>query len=1097
MNQLETLFRISQLLSRFTEQVKILNSNGEFSINIHAENILINILNIIYDCRLKNVNYEEGKTYPSIDLRDYDKRLAIQVTSTSNLDKIKNTLSGFISNDLYKNFDTLYIYIITEKQKKYKQSSIDEIIENKIRFTTECIIDKTDLYKMLNAQNDIQKITDVCKLLEKQFADNKNEFDKWNLYCKGLYEYDQYITNLYSFIDIKGFSPRVNNTLVRLNIDNIYVPLKFKFDISNNVGGILPTERRISYDIITALTNYEKIVILGDPGSGKSTTLKYLAYTICAHRADGNQLQAYIPIYIKATEYAKYLSDKGRSLSEFIIDINTKYGLLFSESLENNKLIVLIDGLDEINITSQRHNIVERLNSFIAQYPEIKIIVSSRIVGYKETRLSSYFYHFEVDKFSDKQICLFLNNWYSSISSYSNNTLENASEEAKKLYLSIKQNESVYRLACNPLLITIIALIYYQGNKLPEKRVSLYEVATSTLLDNWVKLRANEKNNIDREILIELLAIIAFHIHEHYSSGLIPEKELRSILTCEYSKIYPYMPRKELKHDINDIISFLREDAGFLFEKGLSENGDALFGFVHLTFQEYFAAIEFNTRWKEGSINNNLSDYIYNSNWTEIIKLTASLFKINEPSRLGRSHATKFITDILDTSDIIPEVNRRLRIVCQMLNEDVEIDFEIFKKIIDEVLERLSSIEDKNEHDYPAFIDSYCVNLLLEATIYQEYLLKRIDDILQSQPYSELSKRLIHILMGASDIPIVHTKLLSVLASNQEELKVYMFNYNTVFPVANIVKTELFRSKIINYINSPVYSQAYMGDLPTQYICCFKENLDDWLLSISLINDLKMKKDLVDFYVFSWGMKDLDSLKTYYKAVKTNYPSFDLTQIANYIAKLESYKSLNIQDYPILTFNDINIYQRQENDLSYAIIRNEEVVIVDYPFNQEDLEPFFGTSTASIIEFCNMIISANKTKSKEIIIHNDNELSLLIRYCDAIHWSTWIKKNKAVIYALSHLFKDGSANENILHWIKMNFNEKSYFIKTEITFDLTSYEESIKSSSLSIFDKLLLLKIVNPKFKDKEMLSLAIKEYKKIESSTEKKECRAILFRMI
>ena len=122
MNRQETLFRISQLLSRFTEQVKILNSNGEFSINIHAENILINILNTIYTCNLKNVNYEENKIYPSIDLRDYDKRIAIQVTSTSNLDKIKHTLSEFVSNELYKDFDTLYIYIITEKQKKYKNS---------------------------------------------------------------------------------------------------------------------------------------------------------------------------------------------------------------------------------------------------------------------------------------------------------------------------------------------------------------------------------------------------------------------------------------------------------------------------------------------------------------------------------------------------------------------------------------------------------------------------------------------------------------------------------------------------------------------------------------------------------------------------------------------------------------------------------------------------------------------------------------------------------------------------------------------------------------------------------------------------------------
>ena len=129
MNRQETLFRISQLLSRFTEQVKILNSNGEFSINIHAENILINILNTIYTCNLKNVNYEENKIYPSIDLRDYDKRIAIQVTSTSNLDKIKHTLSEFISNELYKDFN---IHVIEAKRNinsnGKKRGKVEEVI---------------------------------------------------------------------------------------------------------------------------------------------------------------------------------------------------------------------------------------------------------------------------------------------------------------------------------------------------------------------------------------------------------------------------------------------------------------------------------------------------------------------------------------------------------------------------------------------------------------------------------------------------------------------------------------------------------------------------------------------------------------------------------------------------------------------------------------------------------------------------------------------------------------------------------------------------------------------------------------------------------
>lgn len=1098
MNRQETLFRISQLLSRFTEQVKILNSNGEFSINIHAENILINILNTIYTCNLKNVNYEENKIYPSIDLRDYDKRIAIQVTSTSNLDKIKHTLSEFISNELYKDFDTLYIYIITEKQKKYKQSSIDEIIGDKIRFTTEYILDKTDLYKILNVQNDDQKIINVCKLLETQFADNKYEFDKWELYCKGLYEYDQYIKNLYTYFDIKGFSPRVNNTLVRLNIDKIYVPLKFKFDFSNNADDNLPKDKKTSYDISTALTNFDKIVILGDPGSGKSTTLKYLAYTICAHRSGNEQLQTYIPIYLKATEFARYLFDTGRSLSEFIIDINTKYGLLFSKSLENNKLIVLIDGLDEINITNQRHNVVEKINSFTAQYPEIKIIVSSRIVGYKETRLSGYFFHFEVDKFSDRQIYLFLNNWYSSISSYSDNNLENASEEARKLYRSIKQNRSVYRLAQNPLLITIIALIYYQGSKLPEKRVALYEVATSTLLNNWVKLRANQKNNIDREILIELLSLIAFHIHEHYSSGLIPERELTQMLTNEYSKIYPYMPQKELKQDVNDIISFLREDAGFLFEKGFAENGEALFGFVHLTFQEYFAAIEFNTKWKEGSLSGGLNDYIYNSNWTEVIKLTASLFKINEPGRLGRSNATKFIADILNKEELLPDINRRLHLVCQILSEDVEIEFDILKNIVDEIFNRLLSVKDKSIDFHTSFIDENCVTLLLSTSGYQDYLLERIFDILQSDQSSTLSQRLVCILMGASNISAVHTSLMKILESNQDEIKSHMFHYSTVLPVADIVKTELFRNEIVNYINSPAYSQKYEGHLPTQYSCCFKEDLEAWLLSISLITDPRIKKDLIDFYVFSWGMGDLDNIRAYYEAVKTSYPSFDLSRIENHIEKLDYYKSLGLEDYPIITFNGVDIYKKKDNELLYAINHKENIDIVNYPFICEKLEPYFNSYTPTIIPFCDIIISAINTESKEIIIHNNDELELLIQYYDTIHWATHVRLNRAIIYALSNLFTDGVVNENILYWIKRNYNRIQFSFNTDTPFFNTAdFGELVKSSSLNIFDKLMLLKYTSPQFKDTKLLLSAIDEYNKTESIIEKEKYRDILIRIL
>lgn len=1090
MNQQIILYRISQLLSRFKEQVNILNSNGEFSINIHAENILIDVLNIIFDCDLKNVNYEENRIYPSIDLRDKNKRIAIQVTSSSSLEKIKHTLSTFIANGFYKDYETLYIYIITEKQITFKQKSIDDIIKNKFVFSLGHIIDKTDLYLKLNAMNDIRKIENVCQLLETQFADNKEQ-DKWNLYCSGLYEYDQYIINLYSYLDIKGFSPRINNTIVKLDIDKIYVPLKFKFDFSNNDDNISSREKRNSYDIVKALENYDRIVVLGDPGSGKSTSLKYLAYTICLHRTDRNRLQSYIPVFIKATDYAKYHADTGRSLSEYIIDINTKYGFLFSKSLENNDLIILLDGLDEINITSQRHLVVDKINSFTAQYPTMKFIVSSRIVGYKETRLSCRFFHFEVEKFSDDQILSFLYNWYSSISSYSDKNLEKASEEANSLFHSIKQNSSVYKLACNPLLITIIALINFQGNKLPEKRASLYEISTTTLLDNWVKLRANHRNNIDREMLIELLAIIAFHIHENYSSGLIPEKELKEILKREYSKIYPYLPTKELRQDIQDIITFLREDAGFLFEKGFNENGEALFGFIHLTFQEYYAAIEFCTKWKEGGMKKIFKSYIYNSSWTEVIKLAASLFKLNEPSRLGRNFATKFVADILKVEEILPETAHNLYLVCQILKDDVEIEFDSLKAIIDDLFNRLK--DDKSIDYRSSYIYKSCFCLILQSTCYQEYLLSRITETIQFNSIPNLSKRLILILMDVSDNPKVYDYLLSVLQSDHMENKVYMFEFSTVFPVANIVRTEIFRSEIVKYVNSLDYSKIYNGNLPTQYSCCFNESIDDWLFSINLLNDDRMKKDLIDFYVFSWGISDVDNLKAYYKVVSNKYPRFNLSRIENYLEKLERYNSIGLEKYPFLKINDIEIYKIKDKVSSYAMKHNEDITIVDTIFKSEVFEANLGKNAASFAQFCNMVITADNTESKEILIHNNKEMDLLIEYGYTIQWSAYMQQNKAKIYALSHLFVGDVVNEKILHWLKREFIHTHSSIMFDVPFNINTFEELVKSSSLDVFDKIALLKLASPQFKDNELLSMAIEKYNKIDSSKEREICRAII----
>ncbi|OQP67662.1 hypothetical protein A4R26_32955 [Niastella populi] len=175
MNQQSHLLRISELLSRFSAQVSILNANSEYSINIHAENLLIKVLNELFDLDLKNINYTSGKMQPAIDLGDPLRRTAIQVTATADMKKVLGTIAMFNEKKLFHQYDRLFIYIITQKQPFYNPKKIKTKVDCKFIFTPEHIIDHSDVYKELNRQNDLSKINQILYLLEQQFTDRTGE----------------------------------------------------------------------------------------------------------------------------------------------------------------------------------------------------------------------------------------------------------------------------------------------------------------------------------------------------------------------------------------------------------------------------------------------------------------------------------------------------------------------------------------------------------------------------------------------------------------------------------------------------------------------------------------------------------------------------------------------------------------------------------------------------------------------------------------------------------------------------------------------------------------------------------------------------------
>lgn len=176
MNRKKKIDRIAELIARFRAEVETLNSQNLYDINIHAENVIIPILNYVYGLGLKNVNLEE-KNYSAIDLIDYENRVAIQVTSTANSEKVKHTLEQYKKHKQRDEFDSLLIYIITKKQTTYSDKKFDEIINGEFEFdSSENILDFENLLTEVNSWISIPKIQEVLALFEQEFTEQKIEY---------------------------------------------------------------------------------------------------------------------------------------------------------------------------------------------------------------------------------------------------------------------------------------------------------------------------------------------------------------------------------------------------------------------------------------------------------------------------------------------------------------------------------------------------------------------------------------------------------------------------------------------------------------------------------------------------------------------------------------------------------------------------------------------------------------------------------------------------------------------------------------------------------------------------------------------------------
>ncbi len=467
--------------------------------------------------------------------------------------------------------------------------------------------------------------------------------------------YLAYLTDRHYYLSLKGMgvSDRVP---LRLKLLDLYVPLKARMELPEgdtwnrnlSVAGreITDDEQELLHfgepvPLLQVLQKHSGVIVLGDPGAGKTTFVKYLALRLARGEGLKIGLSDYLPILLPLAAFANAIQTHDIRLDDFIaeyfagIGANLPVGAMLSEALKAGRALILLDGLDEVRDINMRNMVVERVVDFFAFHRRDgnKFVLTSRVVGYRAVRPSAEdLVECTIVDFEEDEIEKFITYWTTALEKQAQGNTAVARTDAetdrRELLDSIQQNPGVRQLASTPLLLTILALMKRQGISLPERRVQLYDQYVNTLLSTWNRARSLSGRAPGRDLdeiqTIRILAPLALWMHEVSPGvGLVGREDMRRKLEELFMERGDSSPHQAARQFLTDV----REHAALLLERGPGE-----YGFIHLTFEEYLAAVALalNGQGDSTPIIATLSAHVGEQAWREVTLLTIGYLGIRQ-----------------------------------------------------------------------------------------------------------------------------------------------------------------------------------------------------------------------------------------------------------------------------------------------------------------------------------------------------------------------------------------------------------------------------------------------------------------------------------